>query len=172
MERQTPVFGANDMMNSDFRPWDHKYLIQRATDIEAVASNWVEFYREVFGRNGLIDTVIDDKHRHTFDRSETNVALLKMLTELRSVDCAAHDGDPQRMITIRIPASMHERLIDEAADRRQSLNKLCISKLVVPVDERFNPPQKPNRKIRGRRPGPQKGISYVSDIVMLPAMTA
>jgi predicted HicB family RNase H-like nuclease len=38
------------------------------------------------------------------------------------------------VITVRLPKSLHESLRAEAHDRRTSMNKLCISKLLQVVD--------------------------------------
>ena len=44
------------------------------------------------------------------------------------------DGEPTRVITVRIPQSLHEALRIEAFEHRTSMNKLCISKLLQFVD--------------------------------------
>ena len=42
-------------------------------------------------------------------------------------------NEPTVVITPRVPASMHAALLEEAHQRRTSLNKLCISKLLMPI---------------------------------------
>ena len=41
--------------------------------------------------------------------------------------------EPIRVITVRVPASVHEYLRAEAHEKRTSMNKLCITKLLQPV---------------------------------------
>ena len=44
------------------------------------------------------------------------------------------DGEPTRVITVRIPQCLHDALRIEAFEHRTSMNKLCISKLLQFVD--------------------------------------
>jgi hypothetical protein len=57
------------------------------------------------------------------------------------------------MITIRLPASLHDALKAEADELNLSINKLCISKLLQRIESRYIPIQQGRR--RGRKPGPQ-----------------
>jgi predicted HicB family RNase H-like nuclease len=43
------------------------------------------------------------------------------------------------VITVRLPKSLHESLRAEAHDRRTSMNKLCISKLLQVIDDELVP---------------------------------
>ncbi len=86
-----------------------------------------------------------------------------MLAAIRSQDSSKGDAaEPERMITIRLPKSLHEALANESEEVKLSINKLCITKLVQSVESRFVPVQRGRR--RGRRPGPQ-GPRVVSDKV-------
>jgi hypothetical protein len=64
-----------------------------------------------------------------------------MLAKLRENDADLPGGprEPTRVITVRLPKSLHESLRAEAHDRRTSMNKLCISKLLQVVDEELVP---------------------------------
>jgi hypothetical protein len=42
--------------------------------------------------------------------------------------------EPTRVITVRLPKSLHESLRAEAHEKRTSMNKLCISKLLQFID--------------------------------------
>ncbi|MEX0824663.1 MAG: toxin-antitoxin system HicB family antitoxin, partial [Pirellulaceae bacterium] len=80
--------------------------------------------------------------------------LLEMAAALRSEDTGKGDEfEPQKMITVRLPRSQHETLKTEAEEHETSINKLCISKLLLPIAKRFIPTEK--GKVRGRKPGPQ-----------------
>ncbi len=41
-----------------------------------------------------------------------------------------NSNEPTRVITVRLPESLHEALKAEASDHNTSMNKLCISKLL------------------------------------------
>ena len=64
-----------------------------------------------------------------------------MLAKLRerTSDSTANGKEPQRVITVRLPKSMHEALKEEAKQHRTSMNKLCISKLLQVVDDELVP---------------------------------
>jgi hypothetical protein len=75
-----------------------------------------------------------------------------MLTTLRSRDLPENDPtEPQRMITIRLPMTLHNAICSEANELEVSVNKLCISRMLQQLDDRMIPACKNKR--RGRRPG-------------------
>jgi len=53
---------------------------------------------------------------------------------------AAGASEPTRVITVRMPKSMHEKLKREAHSRQTSLNQLCVSSLqqTLPANEEAN----------------------------------
>ena len=107
-----------------------------AEQLFAQGPDWVTFYREVLGLRGVV--------RHTFSSREALAAfeqtpayeeLLLLLTQLRQEGPLALDAEePTRMITVRLPKSLHETLRAEAHEHRTSMNKLCISKLLQFID--------------------------------------
>ena len=54
---------------------------------------------------------------------------------------AMDTAEPTRVITVRLPKSMHDALKDEAYEHRTSMNKLCISKLLQFIDGQQVPPE-------------------------------
>lgn len=42
------------------------------------------------------------------------------------------EREPTRIVTVRMPKSLHEQLKAEAHERRTSMNQLCINKLLRP----------------------------------------
>jgi hypothetical protein len=86
-----------------------------------------------------------------------------MLTALRSRDLPENDpNDPQRMITVRLPKSLHEALVEEATRLNISVNKLCISRLLQNLDPKMIPEtaSKPRgRKPRSRTAQPEKSTA-------------
>ena len=93
---------------------------------------------------------MQDSERYQFEQSEGYAQLQEMLADLRTNDRLKSDFlEPQQMITIRIPLSLHKLLIRESNELELSLNKLAITKLLRPAEPRFTPLQVGKR--RGRR---------------------
>ena len=126
-----------------------------AEEAFAKTGSWVVFFREVLGVDGVVARLFadpDDFKR--FIAGPEFETLHEMLAAIRSQDQSKSDAvEPERMITIRIPRSLHESLQVESKACELSINKLAISKLLWPANPRFVPEQQGRR--RGRRPGPQ-----------------
>jgi hypothetical protein len=118
-------------------------------------SNWVVFYREMLGSDGVVRRLFPEPSQmRSFEASSEFAELQEMIAAMRSQDSSKGDAtEPERMITIRLPKSLHDALRIEADEMNLSINKLCISKLLQRIEGRFIPIQQGRR--RGRRPGPQ-----------------
>ncbi|QDU57340.1 hypothetical protein [Aeoliella mucimassa] len=106
--------------------------------------DWVSFFREVVGIDGLIRKAFPTFDELTeFEKSEQYAAIQRILVKLREKKNSG-DGETEqtRVITVRLPKSMHEYLRTEAHDLRTSMNKLCISKLLQVVDQEMIPAEK------------------------------
>lgn len=113
------------------------------------AAEWVSFYREVLGIEGIIDRMYPQpEERKRFEQTAEYMEIQQMLAKLREKNGHAKQPDePTRVITVRLPQSLHEALRNEAYAYKTSMNKLCISKLLqviaaglVPADfERQRP---------------------------------
>lgn len=116
---------------------------------------WVSFYRAIFAPEGVIHRLFPaPDEREYFEQTPEFLELHKMMTALRTTDDAKIDAvEPQTMITIRLPRSLQATIIKEAKEHGVSTNKLCISKLLLPISPLFVPEEK--GKIRGRKPGQQ-----------------
>ncbi len=82
----------------------------------------------------------------SFERTSEYTEIQQMLAKLRERSSATpvpDDLEPTRVITVRLPKSLHEALRQEAHERRTSMNKLCISKLLQVVDEQLIPTDTP-----------------------------
>ena len=139
----------NEETPKELRPEE---ILRVAQDAFSKTGNWVAFYREILGSNGIVRQLYPDTdERRKFEATETFAELQEMLAALRSHDPSKSDSaEPERMITIRIPKSLHDALKDESEEMTLSINKLCISKLLQHIDSRFVPIQQGRR--RGRRP--------------------
>lgn len=130
-------------------------VLRLAQEAFSKTGSWVAFYREMLGVDGVVRRLYPtgDEMRH-FEATREWAELQEMVAALRSQDASKGDSvEPERMITIRLPKSLHDALRIEADEMKLSINKLCISKLLQRVESRFIPIQQGRR--RGRRPGPQ-----------------
>ena len=129
------------------------WVQQVAAELFGVAPTWTAFYRETLGVDGVAHRIFADAQDYrNYEDSECHTKVLEMLTVLRSRDLA--DCDPtetQRMITVRIPKSLHDRICAEANELDVSVNKLAITRLLQRVDLAMLPTS--NQKRRGRKPG-------------------
>ena len=107
-----------------------------ATAMYLTRPHWLDFYAAVFGLDGLIRRVFPDKiSRQRFEATRLYADLFVMLLELRGSDdreTPLPAGTEGRVLTIRVPAAVHEALKVEAHEVRMSLNKLCQSKILQP----------------------------------------
>jgi predicted HicB family RNase H-like nuclease len=114
-----------------------------ATELYRQDPDWVTFFREVLGLDGLVRRVYSEAEALAeFEQSSEYLQIQQMLAKLRerTID-AANNGskEPTRVITVRMPKSLHEALRAEAHGRQTSMNKLCISKLLQVVDDELVP---------------------------------
>ena len=114
---------------------------QAATNRYQHDPDWVTFYREVLGVDGIIDQMFPSfKERNEFEKSDAYAEIQQMLAKLREKSAQAKDGaEPTRVITVRLPQSLHEALRHEAHNHKTSMNKLCISKLLQVIADDLVP---------------------------------
>lgn len=127
--------GTQLMSEQDVCRWANE-LFERSPD-------WVTFFREVLGLNGIIrQTYNTPDSLAKFEHSPEYAQIQQMLARLREQGGAAKSNttfEPTRVITVRLPKSLHESLRAEAHERRTSMNKLCISKLLQVIDDELIP---------------------------------
>lgn len=123
-----------------------------ANDLFGNAPTWVCFYRELLASGGMLYMLFPDQSDYAaFQGSDQHQQIQGMLTALRSRDLPENDpNDPQRMITVRLPKSLHEAMCDEAKLLNISVNKLCISRMLQMLDPAMIP--ETTSKPRGRKP--------------------
>ncbi len=115
----------------------HKHAeIKRAVEkLFATKPDWMKFYREVIGLHGLIRRAFPTfEAMAEFEQTETYREIHRMLAELRKQPLPKALAEDTKVITVRIPESLHEALRSEAFAHRTTMNKLCISKLVQFID--------------------------------------
>lgn len=115
-------------------------ILQVAKDLYQRRPDWVTFFRETLGVNGAARSVFpaqDDFLR--FEQSPAYGEIQTMVASLRTAKVRSGGKDEAtRVITVRLPESLHEALKKEADDHRTSMNKLCISKLLQVLVESEN----------------------------------
>ncbi|TWU67698.1 toxin-antitoxin system HicB family antitoxin [Crateriforma conspicua] len=129
--------------------------LRLAAEAFSQTGDWVVLFRELLGTEGVCRKLFPhpDQMRY-FETTDPYIEIQEMIAALRSQEVGKGGAsEPERMITIRIPKSLHEALRMEADEQNLSINKLCITKLLQRLDARHVPLQRGRR--RGRRPGPQ-----------------
>lgn len=112
-----------------------------ASELYRQNPDWVTFFREVLGVEGVIRRVFptQDELNH-FEASHEYSEIQQMVAKLRERNGVhTDDREPTRVITVRLPKSLHESLRAEAHEKRTSMNKLCISKLLQVIDDQLIP---------------------------------
>lgn len=111
-------------------------VLQVAERLYAMDPEWVVFFREVLGVDGIVRRTFGDADAlMRFECSPHYARIREMLDSLRSRQRDDQpDRETQRVVTVRMPRSLHESLKSEAGDLRVSINTLCISKLMKVLD--------------------------------------
>ena len=113
--------------------------------------DWLTFFREVLGVSGAARKVFPTQEEFiAFEKTAEYTSIQNMVASLRQRKAgggATHE--PTRVITVRLPESLHEALKAEAADHSTSMNKLCISKLLQVLQE-AEEAAKPTNAIQSR----------------------
>lgn len=131
-----PVFAAN------LPPEERTTQVHRfATELYEKQTDWVTFFRTVLGVEGVVRQVFTSPaEMNSLEQSQEYADIQQMLAKLRERGATpADDLEPTRVITVRMPKSLHESLRNEAHEKRTSMNKLCISKLLQVIDEELIP---------------------------------
>ena len=112
-------------------------VLQIAERLYAMDPEWVVFFREVLGVDGVVRRTFDEPESLIrFECSPQYARIREMLDALRSRQQEkSPERESQRVVTVRMPRSLHETLKNEAGLLRVSVNTLCISKLMKLLDE-------------------------------------
>ena len=123
------------------QPSRQQEVYRVASDLFRQGPDWVTFFREVLGVEGIIRRVYTTPQElEDFETSEEYAEIQQMVAKLREKSGSqTDDKEPTRVITVRLPKSLHESLRAEAHEKRTSMNKLCISKLLQVIDDQLIP---------------------------------
>jgi predicted HicB family RNase H-like nuclease len=129
-------------------------ILQSARQLYESEPDWVTFFREVMGVDGVVRRTFTRLDELTaFEKSQEFDQIQKWLVKLREQKNATDaETEPTRVITVRLPKSMHEYLRTEAHDLRTSMNKLCISKLLQVIEQDLIPTERTGASTPARKP--------------------
>ncbi|MHB0961281.1 MAG: toxin-antitoxin system HicB family antitoxin [Pirellulaceae bacterium] len=98
--------------------------------------DWVTFFREILGMGGVVRRLFPTREAIAeFEKSTEYAEVQLMLARLRHRSNSRGEGhEPIRVITVRLPQSLHEALQAEAYAHETSMNKLCITKLLRVIE--------------------------------------
>ena len=145
-------------------------VLQVARQLFQGNPDWVTFFREVLGVNGAARSVFPSQAEFiNFERTNEYSEIQKMVSGLRGRKIPGNSSnEATRVITVRLPESLHEALKAEANDHNTSMNKLCISKLLQVLLEGSKPANSPTSK-RNSQPAPQPAAKPAPTINTAPA---
>ncbi len=120
-----------------------------ATRLYELGVDWATFYRRILGSRGVVRELFSEiQHWEAFLETEAYTRIQEMMADLRqraesnlkkrnSKHSKHRVHESNKMITIRLPASLHQTLMDEAEVLGTSMNQLCISKLVQLIEQKL-----------------------------------
>jgi len=125
---------SSDRISLDQR----REAVTQALRLSRDARDWEIFFKEVMGVDGLIYQLFPtSQQRRQFETTSEYVEIQHILAEMRSRPQKRNlpDREKTKMITVRLPESLHISLMQEANELNTSMNKLCISKLLQIIDK-------------------------------------
>lgn len=146
-------------------------VLQVAKQLFQSNPDWVTFFREVLGVDGAARTVFSDQNDYVnFEKSDSYNEIQQMVTALRQRKIpGGGSNEATRVITVRLPESLHEALKAEANDHNTSMNKLCISKLLQALmEEEQVAGARRNTPSPGMQPAPMGGMPQSMNRTTMP----
>ena len=119
-----------------------KEVQRAATVLYGRNPDWVTFYREILGLHGIVRRCFPTHESLAeFEQTGTFDEIQRMVAKLRKQEPPDDDApqEPTRVVTVRVPKSLHEAIRVEAYEHRTSMNRLCISKLLQFIDNEMIP---------------------------------
>lgn len=112
-------------------------VLEVAEQLFATNPEWLVFFREIMGLEGIVRRTFQNAESlMRFECSPEYARIREMLDELRQRQQDQPVArESQRVVTVRMPRSLHETLKAEAQQMKVSINTLCISKLLKLIDE-------------------------------------
>lgn len=110
-------------------------VLRVAEDLHAMEPTWIVFFNEMLGVDGHARRAFPEASDYkAFECSPQYARIRELLNDLRSRQPDIYSQESRRVVTVRMPLSLHESLKAEARQYRISINQLCISKLIRMLD--------------------------------------
>ena len=118
-------------------PEKKQEALQAAQELFTQLPDWLTFFKATLGIDGRVRQLFPSQEEFcAFERTEEYGQIHKMVAALRAMKKnPALNQEPTRVITVRLPKSVHEALRAEANDHDISMNWLCIAKLIQALDD-------------------------------------
>ncbi|MCS7237042.1 MAG: type II toxin-antitoxin system HicB family antitoxin [Thermoguttaceae bacterium] len=113
-----------------------RQILAAARKLYEERCSWAKFYQQILGTNGLIHRLFPTAESQTaFRRSKAYGEIQRMLAALSGRRLRRRRTEqPIKIITVRVPESVHAELAREAALKGLSVNQLCVIKLVQLIE--------------------------------------
>ena len=143
----SPQFGQSPSEGNG-QPTDGDESVDRQREVYQVACerfqqnpDWATFFREFLGVEGVVRKTFEHpQDLNAFEQGDAYSEIQHMVAKLRERSkTQTESSEPTRVITVRLPKSLHESLKEESHQRRTSMNQLCISKLLQVIDNDLVP---------------------------------
>lgn len=111
-------------------------VLRVAEELYRQSPDWMTFFREILGLEGVMRKAFPTTAElFEFERSPQYRDIQNMLSMLRDRrGVKPKEEEPTTVITVRLPKSLHDALRVEAHERKTSINRLCIAKLLQAID--------------------------------------
>lgn len=115
-------------------------LVKAVEAAFTTATDWVDAFRQILGLDGILRSSLSAAELTWLER-EGNLypQWQERIAKMRAAESQVVEIPAQRVITVRLPVPLHASLRSEAHDMKTSMNKLCISKLMQPIDPKYVP---------------------------------
>ncbi len=118
-------------------PEKKQEALRAAQELFTQLPDWLTFFKATLGIDGKVRELFPSQEEFcAFERTEEYGQIHKMVAALRAMKKnPSLNQEPTRVITVRLPKSVHEALRAEANDHDISMNWLCIAKLIQAFDD-------------------------------------
>lgn len=114
-------------------------VLETAKQLHSTKPDWVTFFREILGLEGVARSTFALQGEFLqFEQTKEHEEIKAMVSNLRNKKPKKAQEEDTKVITVRLPESLHEALKAEAAEHRTSMNKLCITKLLQALIDENN----------------------------------
>ncbi len=157
MDRTTAQAKPRDYVSVTEQDARCEKVFRAAQGLFARRPDWVVFFRKILGPGGLVRREFpSEREFYQFEKTKTYTEIQQLLTRLReSQSGSPNEQEPTRVITVRLPQTLHEALRIEAYQHCTSMNKLCISKLLQCIEGDLVPNERFRLSKTGGTTGPE-----------------